>query len=109
MNITPELIVTGAGILLAVIFDFVPKAKAWFETKSVEEKRLANAALLLAVAVGIFGFNCLGWASGLGIPAVACDQPGALSMVQLFILGLGMNYGTHAVSRFVTKSVSARA
>lgn len=108
-NLTPDLIAMVAGLLLALIFDFVPKAKAWFDTKSVEGKRLINAGILFAVVVFIFGFNCLGWASGFHIPAVACTQEGALLMVQLFVLALGVNYSTHAISRGVTKKVSTRA
>ena len=109
MNLTPDLIVMVAGLLLAMVFDFVPKAKAWFDTKSVEMKRLINAGIMLLVVVVVFGFNCLGWGEGLGIPAVACTQEGALFMIQLFVLGIGMNYGTHAVSRAVTDKVSTRA
>ena len=109
MNLTPDLIVMLAGVLLALIFDFIPKAKAWFDMKSVEGKRLINAGILLVVVGAIFGFNCLGWGAGLGIPAVVCTQEGALFMVQLFVLGIGMNYGTHAVARGVTDKVSTRA
>lgn len=107
-NLTPDLIVILAGLILALIFDFVPKAKAWFDTKSVEGKRLVNAAILLVVVVIVFGFNCLGWAGLVGIPSVACTQEGALFMVQLFLLAIGVNYGTHAVSRGVTNKVSTR-
>lgn len=109
MNFTPELIVAAAGLILAIIFDFVPGAKAWFDTKSVEMKRLINAGILLVVVLGVFGFNCLGWAGGLGIPAIGCDEPGALFAVQLFVTAVFFNYGTHAIARGVTESVSTRA
>ena len=108
MNLTPDLIVMVAGLLLAIVFDFVPKAKGWFDTKSVEMKRLINAGIMLLVVVVVFGFNCLGWGEGLGIPAVACTQAGALFMIQLFVLGIGMNYGAHAVARGITDTVSTR-
>jgi len=108
-GLTPDLIVLVAGLLLAAVFDFVPRAKKGFDKLSVEGKRLVNAGGVLVVVVAVFGFNCLGWAGGLGIPPVVCDQPGALYMVRLFILGIGMNYATHAVNRSVTKKVSTRA
>jgi hypothetical protein len=105
---TPELISSIAGILLSLMFSYIPGVNAWYENLEGTYKRLIMLGLLFMVAAGIFGLGCANLISD-----VACTKEDALRMLQVFITALIANQTTFLVSPKVDyaskKNYSTRA
>jgi hypothetical protein len=93
VEITPTFFASVAGVLLSLLFSYVPKLHDWYMTQDNVAKAGIMAGLLLIVAAGSFGFSCLGWLEG-----VACTQAGVLSVVQAFIAALVANQAAYVFS-----------
>jgi hypothetical protein len=82
-----------AGVILSLIFSYVPKVSEWYAGREATEKRLIMAGLLLLVALGAFGLSCADVVS-----VVTCNKDGALGLVYAFIAALVANQATFAIS-----------
>jgi TRAP-type mannitol/chloroaromatic compound transport system permease large subunit len=87
------LLASIAGIVLSLLFSYVPKLSTGFAVLDGVYKRLIMAGLLLIVAACAFGLSCAGLYS-----AVSCDQPGAVGLVEAFIAALIANQSAYAIS-----------
>lgn len=90
---TPETLSSAAGIVLSLAFAYVPGLQIRFEQLDSAQKRLAMALLLLIVAVAVFALSCsrvFAW--------IACDQAGAVQVVQLFIAALVANQAAYSLA-----------
>jgi len=96
---TAELLASIAGIILSLLFSYVPGLAERFAFLAGTAKRAIMAGLLLAVALAAFGLSCANVLS-----TVICDQPGALGLVSAFISALIANQGAYLLSP-ETKSV----
>ena len=90
---TAELLSSIAGIVLSLLFSYVPQVKNWYDPQPPTTKRLVMLALLLAVAGGSYAGSCAGCWSG-----VTCDQAGALGLVRVFVAALIANQSTYLIS-----------
>jgi len=90
---TPELLGSIAGIVLSLVFSYVPKVKDSFGALSGDYKRLVMLGMLLLTAVGIFGLSCLNWYN-----LVACDVTGIKDLVEIFILSAVANQGAYMLT-----------
>jgi hypothetical protein len=78
-----QTIVLGiAGVLLSLLFTYVPAAKAWFDSKS--NKGLLMLGFVILVSLAYFGLGCTSLAAQLSI-AVTCDQAGILALGQMIV------------------------
>lgn len=94
--VTPEQLGAFAGILLSLIFAYVPGAKTWYNAKTGEQRALIMLGLLLLVTLGIFGLSCV---APTYLPfAVACTQAGAWELLFVFVAALVANQGTFLVA-----------
>lgn len=82
-----------AGVILSLLFSYVPGLNEKFAALEATIKRLVMAALLLVVAVGALGLSCANI-----INAVACTQAGALALLDTFIAALVANQATFLLS-----------
>jgi hypothetical protein len=82
------------GLLLSLLFSYVPGFKGRFEALATETKRLVMAGLLVLVAVGSYGVAC--W--NILDVGVSCDQPGIVGLVTAFIAALVANQATYLIS-----------
>ena len=102
-DITPEVLTAIAGVVLSLLFSYVPGLNVWFDSLGVGKgpggsdddtpKQLVMAGLLLAVCLVVFGLSCWGV-----LGAVSCDQPGVIGLVWACILALMGNQGVHRIS-----------
>lgn len=69
-----------AGIVLSLLFSYVPGMRDWFDALEGTYKRLLMLALLALVSIGIFVLGCAGVVQG-----IPCTQDGGWQLVQLFI------------------------
>ena len=88
-----ELIPYVAGIVLSLLFSYVPKLNAKFEALEGDMKRLIMLGALLVTSAGILGVSCIGW-----YDIVACDQSGIKSLVEAFVAAAIANQATYMLT-----------
>jgi hypothetical protein len=92
-QLTPESISIAAGVVLSLLFSYLPGLSDWFYRQTDTIKRLVMLALLAAVTGGAFGLGCAGILKG-----VDCSQAGAVAIVWAFIQAMIANQATNAIS-----------
>jgi len=90
---TSELLASVSGIVLSLLFAYVPGMSQWYEALTGEYKRLIMAGLLLAVSLAVFGLSCAGY-----LNLVTCDRGGAVGLVRIFVMALVANQSTYLIS-----------
>ena len=79
-TLTPQLLAAVAGIILSLIFSYIPGLNAKFAMLENVYKRLIMLLLTFLTALGIFGLSCAGVFN-----YVTCDKGGAWLLLGLFI------------------------
>lgn len=96
---TDSIVSLWAGILLSLIFSYVPGVKERFDARSATEKRLIMLAALLVVSIGLFAAAC---GKVLGnvpiIQTISCDQNGLVTVATYFVLALIANQAAYLVT-----------
>lgn len=87
---TTEQIITLAGALLAILFEYFPGLAGWFEGKGKAYKRLLMLASMALIVGAGFALSCYGRSS-----AFTCDNNGIWNALTAFVLALAANQGTH--------------
>lgn len=82
-----------AGIVLSLLFSYVPGLSDWYAALSGTYKRLLMLGLLAVVAGGALAVSCLGVK-----PLVTCDEVGMVSLVETFIAAAIANQATYTLS-----------
>lgn len=82
-----------AGIVLSLLFSYIPKLNAKFAALAPEVKRLIMLGLLALVAGGVYGISCSGW-----WVAVTCDQAGIKQLVEAFIAAIIANQSVYSIT-----------
>lgn len=90
---TSDLLASISGIVLSLLFSYIPGVRQWYNALAGESKRLVMAGLLLAVAVGVFALACAGYTG-----AATCDERGAVGLVRILVLALVANQSTYLLS-----------
>ena len=88
-----ELLSSVAGIVLSLIFSYVPGVRTWYDQFNPDYKRLVMLVLLAVVAVGVFGLSCA-WL----YQWVPCDQSCGVKLVEIFVMALIANQTTFLIS-----------
>ena len=99
MDITPEVLASFAGMLLALLFEYVPGLAPWYDKLEQVRKQLVMLGLVVAVALIAFGLSCGGY-----LNSVACDDKGALGLLWTVGLALTANQGVHMITRKASAS-----
>lgn len=90
---TYQLLSTVAGIVLSLLFSYVPGLKDKFNALAPDQKRGVMLILLLATAAGFLGVSCLGRYGGL-----TCDADGSWKALEVFILAAIANQAAFALT-----------
>lgn len=93
VSLTPDWLAMVAGVVLSLLFSYVPGLSTKFQSLDPTYKRLIMLALLLVVAVGVFGLSCAGVISG-----VLCDRNGVVAVVEAFVLAAMANQAMYQLS-----------
>lgn len=104
---TPEALSAVAGVVLSLLFSYVPGLNTWFAGKAEETKKLLMLALLAVVAGGVFGLSCTQFGTALGIP-LTCDQAGGFKMVMILVFAVMGNQGAYGLTIQTNKVKSAK-
>ena len=84
-----------AGVILSLVFEYVPGAATWYEMLDKRGKQGIMALALLLVCGAYFAFGCLGL---FGVQ-VSCDWIGAEEVIKMFVLALVTNQSTYLIAR----------
>lgn len=95
ISFTPEFLAMIAGVILSLLFSYVPKLNTWYAAKATEIKQLIMLGLMLVTTVAIFALGCGGI---LPINNFACDQNTAVYFTYTFILALVANQGIYKIT-----------
>ena len=88
-----ELLIVIAGVVLSLLFSYVPRLKDWFDPLWSNQKRLIMLAALLLSAGGVFALACFG-----KYDLVVCDAAGAWNMLEYFVLAAIANQTAYQLS-----------
>lgn len=83
-----------SGIVLSLLFSYVPGLNAWFAALEKQRKQLIMGLLLVAVALGAFALSCAG-VNGSFI----CTKDGAIQAGQVLIAALVANQSIYLITR----------
>ena len=89
-----ELLSSVAGIVLSLMFSYIPGIKSWFENLENMYKQSIMGILLFLVAVAVYGLSCLGVGSW-----VACTKEGGLGLLNIFIYALIANQSAYLITK----------
>jgi len=88
------------GVLLSLVFSFLPGFKTWYNKYEPKKKQILMIAFLAVASVLVGGLNCAGLAIE-GVPVFSCDASGVADIVELFILAVVANVGTHQSTNYL--------
>ena len=94
MILTSELLVSIAGVVLSLLFSYIPGLRVWFAALASEKKQLIMLGLLVLVTGGVFGLGC----AGVLDTGLACDKGGVIAIVKLLVAGIIANQATYLIS-----------
>lgn len=80
--ITPEQLAEYVGVVLSLVFAYVPGLNEWYGKQTGMAKRQLMLGLGVVVAGGILALGCGGIAIP-GVPVAACSQAGVTGFVNL--------------------------
>jgi hypothetical protein len=90
---TAEALAALAGVLLSLLFRYVPGFAPWFEAKTSVQKAAVQAGLTAGATLAIFGLSCAGQ-----MDAVTCDSGGVWELLELLAKAIAANQVTHVMT-----------
>jgi hypothetical protein len=90
---TPETLSSFAGILLSLLFSYVPGFEPWYAKLDGTYKRLVMLAALVLVTGTVFALGCANLVEG-----IACTQKGVIQFLQMLVFALIANQSTYLIS-----------
>ncbi|NPV87267.1 MAG: hypothetical protein HPY45_14810 [Anaerolineae bacterium] len=93
---TPEQLAAISGILLSLVFSYVPGLSDSWNKAAPTTKRGIMAALLFLTAAAIYIFSCAGITEYS--QNVTCDRQGLLQLINIFIAALIANQAAYQIS-----------
>jgi hypothetical protein len=104
-----EVLASLAGGVLALAAEYLPGFSDWFARLDGRQKRLLMVGLLALVSLAVYGVACAGLAgelfplvgslAGQVLPALRCDEAGAIALAQAFLSALAVNQGVYLLAR----------
>ena len=93
-----EFLTMIAGVVLSLLFSYVPGLNTWFAALDSLYKRLIMLGLLLLSAAALFGLACAGILQELAGVQVTCDRAGLIGLVQAFIAAVIANQTAYMIT-----------
>jgi hypothetical protein len=94
MDLTPDLMAGAAGILLSLVFTFVPALNVWYAAKAPEAKSAIMIGSLVVVAALLAGSSCLNlW------QFITCDKPGGMQLAEMLFAAIVGNQGIYGLTK----------
>lgn len=74
-----------AGVVLSLVFSYIPGARDWFSRLTGDQKRLVMLGACLVVPVAMALLACTGFAADFGL-SVTCDRAGIVGLIKAFVV-----------------------
>lgn len=87
-----------AGAILTLVFSYLPGLNKKFDALQPEQKRLIMLAMIVLVALGIYGLSCAGYGERLGY-SIQCGETGLLELIKLIISAAIANQGVYKLTK----------
>ncbi|MGY5875143.1 MAG: hypothetical protein RTU30_05315 [Candidatus Thorarchaeota archaeon] len=94
---TAETLAMVAGLILTLVFSYIPGLNTKFAALSAEVKRLIMLGLLVLVAAVSLGIACAGAGEVFGV-AIVCDETGIYALIKVLVAAIVVNQGTFMIS-----------
>ena len=88
-----QLLAGIAGIVLSLLFEYLPGLHDWYNALVDTKQKLVMLAALLLSAAGVFALACIG-----RYDLVTCDVAGVWVLVEYFVLAVIANQATYLIS-----------
>jgi hypothetical protein len=95
---TAEILSATCGVILSLIFSYIPGRESWWANLEAAKKRLVMLLLLVLVAVMSFLFACIGWATDIGY-TMACNRSGFVGLVTALIYAIMANQSAYQLTK----------
>lgn len=92
-----ETLSAVAGIVLSLLFSYVPGLDVWFAALESKWKQAIMGVCILLVGSAAFALSCTTWGAAWGIE-LTCDQPGAQVIISTVIAALVANQAVYKIS-----------
>jgi len=100
--VTAEFVSSLAGVLLSLVFSYVPGAKQWYGALDGPRKRLVMLGFLALATALVLAVVCSGFGHDFGL-VLACDRSGFVAAVKAFGAAAVANQTTYLLSPKVTQ------
>lgn len=90
---TSDQLSAVAGIVLSLLFSYVPKLQEWYGPKDSITKSLIMLGALVVTSVGTYAISCSGW-----WVFVTCGQEGIKTLIEAFVIAAIANQTTYKLS-----------
>lgn len=91
---TPVQFSAIGGVLLSLLFEYIPGLKDWFAKKPSQTKALIMLGLMFIVGVGSVLLSCYG-----PFEFFECSEAGIWDAVTAFAIAAATNQGTYALTK----------
>lgn len=94
---TEQQIIVIAGAILALVFEYAPKLREWYNAQSDGTQRQIMLGVLAVATGGLYGLSCTGY-----VNAVSCE--GATDRIVFealgaFVMAAMANQGIHRLTK----------
>jgi hypothetical protein len=97
-EMTAENLAAICGVVLSLIFSYMPGLSGKWENLLPEIKRLIMLGMLVVVAGVAFGLACSGWGADFWI-VLTCDKAGFVGLVQALIYAVMANQTAYLITK----------
>ncbi len=87
-----------AGVVLSLLFKYIPGLSGWYEEKEPESKELIMLGILFIVVGGAYGLSCYG-----PLNIYACTEAGAWEAVFALVGAVVGNQGAYSMLKYQKK------
>lgn len=94
---TADSLALYSGVVLSLVFSYVPGLSTKYAELSETTKRLIMLGMLALVSVAVVGLACAGFGEDLGI-YITCDKDGFVGVIKAFIMAMIANQSTFKLS-----------
>lgn len=105
MTVSSEVLVGIAGVVLSLLFSYIPGLRVWYAALVSEKKQLLMLGLLVLVTGAIYALGCYGVID----TGIACDKNGVVSLAMMLITGLVSNQAAYMISPQPNDVIEAKA
>jgi Na+/H+ antiporter NhaD/arsenite permease-like protein len=109
-TVTSALLIAAAGVLLSVLFEYIPGLSDWYNAKEDSLQRLIMIGCLVVVSGGLYGLSCAGYLQFIAPSlSLSCDQQGLIGLLVAFFSALIANQSTFAILPKVNRESDSEA